>query len=65
MRLLVDIDDCEYEKIKVDAEKFRSKGMVVPYLYKIIESGIPLSKEFAKIATEISCYIHEKKTPTK
>lgn len=44
MQIVIDIDDCEYEEIKKDIEKFRSKGMVVPYLYKVIESGTPLPK---------------------
>ena len=44
MNIVVNINDCEYWKIKEDAEKFRSKEMVVPYLYKVIESGTPLPK---------------------
>lgn len=44
MKIIIDIDDCTYTEIKEDTEKFRSKGMVVPYLYKVIESGTPLPK---------------------
>lgn len=44
MKILIDVDDCVYTEIKEDTEKFRSKGMVVPYLYKVIESGTPLPK---------------------
>ena len=49
MDLVITIDDCKYEEIKEDAEKFRSKGMVVPYLYKVIESGTPLPKGHGRL----------------
>ena len=42
MQIVIDINDCEYDEIKRDAENFRNKGMVVPYLYKVITSGTPL-----------------------
>lgn len=44
MKLIIDIDDNEYTEIKMSAEIFRSKDMIVPHLYKVIESGIPLPK---------------------
>jgi len=49
MKIIIDIDDKEYNEIKEDAEKFRSKGMVVPYLYKVIESGIVLPKGHGRL----------------
>ena len=49
MKIVIDIDDHEYTEIKEDAETFRNKGMVVPHLYKVIESGTPLSKGHGKI----------------
>ena len=48
-KIVIDVDDNEYAEIKEDAEKFRNKGMVVPYLYKVIESGVPIPKEHGKI----------------
>ena len=48
-KILIDIDDYEYIEIKEDAEKFRSKGMVVPCLYKVIESGTPLPKGHGRL----------------
>lgn len=47
--IVITIDDCKYEEIKEDAEKFRSKRMVVPYLYKVIESGTPLPKGHGRL----------------
>lgn len=44
MKILINMDDHEYAEIKEGAEKFRSKDMVVPYLYKVIESGTILPK---------------------
>lgn len=44
MNIVINIDDFEYEEIKEDAEVYRNKGMIVPYLYKVIESGTPLPK---------------------
>lgn len=49
MQLVIDIDDREYNEIKEDAEKFKSKGMVVPYLYKIILSGAPFPECYGKL----------------
>ncbi len=49
MNIMISIDDREYKQIKEDAEKFRSKGMVVPSLYKIIESGMPLPEEYGDL----------------
>lgn len=49
MKLIIDIDDQEYNEIKEDAEIFRSEDIVVPHLYKVIESGIPLPKGHGKI----------------
>ena len=50
MQIVININDSEYEEIKEDAEKFRSKKMTVPFLYKIIESGVPLPKGHGRIA---------------
>lgn len=41
--MIINIEDRAYAEIKEDTEKFRSNGMVIPYLYKVIESGIPIS----------------------
>lgn len=49
MKLIIDIDDHEYTEIKEDAEIFRNKDMIVPHLYKVIESGIPLPKGHGRI----------------
>jgi len=49
MKMVIDIDDNEYTEIKEDAEKFKNKGMVVPYLYKVIESGTPLPKGHGRL----------------
>ena len=44
MNIVINIDDDKYKEIKKDVKLFKRKGMVVPYLYKVIESGIPLPK---------------------
>jgi len=49
MHLMIDIDDREYAEIKEDIKFFRDKNMVVPHLYKVIESGLPLPKDHGKI----------------
>lgn len=49
MKIVIDIDEHEYTEIKEDAEIFRNKGITVPHLYKVIESGIPLPKGHGKI----------------
>ena len=49
MQIVIDIDDHKYTQIKEDAEKFRSKGMVVPHLYKVIESGVSLPKGHGRL----------------
>jgi hypothetical protein len=52
MQIVININDHEYEEIKEDAEVYKNKGMVVPYLYKVIESGIPLPE-----GCDIQCII--------
>jgi len=52
MKVIINIDDREYNEIKEDAEKFKSKGMAVPYLYKIILSGTPIPKGHGRIIDE-------------
>ena len=49
MKLVIDIDDHEYTEIKASAEIFRNKGMTVPHLYKVIESGTVLPKEYGRL----------------
>lgn len=49
MKLIIDIDEHEYNEIKEDTEIFRNKDMVVPHLYKVIESGIPLPKGHGRL----------------
>ena len=49
MNIVININNNEYEQIKKDAEKFRNKEMVVPYLYKVIESGTPLPEEYGDL----------------
>lgn len=60
MKIVIDVDEHEYTEIKEDAEMFRNRGIVVPYLYKAIESGIVLPKghgrlvDAEKIAREVN-----------
>lgn len=49
MQIVIDMDDHEYTEIKEDAEKFRSKNMIVPSLYKVIESGISLPEGHGRL----------------
>ncbi len=49
MNIVINIDDHKYKEIKEDAEVYRNKGMVVPYLYKVIESGISIPKGYGDL----------------
>lgn len=49
MQIVINMDDNEYAKIKEDSEKFRSKDLVVPHLYKVIESGVLLPKGHGRL----------------
>ena len=49
MKIVIDIDDNDYNEIKEDSEKFRKKDMVIPRLYKVIISGTPLPKGHGRL----------------
>lgn len=49
MQIVIDIDADEYTEIKEDAKKFRSMGITVPHLYKVIETGTVLPKNHGRL----------------
>lgn len=49
MYLMINIDDQDYSEIIEDSKIFRDRDIPIPRLYKVIESGVPLSKDHGRI----------------